>query len=1101
MAADLRVTLDADAAKLERELARASRAMLGLDASIARTTSSSQQLDKIFADQRARQMQALGRGMTAFGLAAAAGLGLATKAAIEWESAWAGVRKTVEGSPEELAALEKELRGLTRTLPASHKEIAAVAEAAGQLGVARQDISSFTSVMIMLGETTNLSADQAATSIAQLMNVMQTAPQNVGRLGAALVELGNNGASTEADIITLAARIAGAGAQIGLSEAEVLGFANAIASVGIDAEAGGSAISRVMIEISKSVQSGGDAVETFAKVAGVSASAFSAAFRDDPAAAIDLFVTGLGKISAEGGNVFAVLEDLGLGEIRVRDALLRLSGAGDLLTQSLADGTRAWEENTALVEEAEKRFDTAEAKIGLARNALVDLAIDVGNVVLPAVAELGETAASIAHWFADLPGPVKTVATVLGVLASGAALAGGAFLLLAPRIQAARDLFLDFARSNRVAAGAMITAGQAAAVASGMLMIAAAMEAAYQASLDTATGVGAMTDALLKLRRGETTDAIDNLIEKRDALAERNIWLDIGLSMTNFSGGMTGTRKAADELAAELESVDKALASLVQSGETEAAEEAARALAEAWVASGGSADALRERLPLYADALKAVSAEQEIAADTAGPVQDSLVSLAGAFELAGDDAAAAAQEMLDSWSEAAGGFIDFTAAYDTALAAKEESERETAQATADATTSGSDSWEDFIGDVTLTVDEYLEELERQIQAQKDWETNLLLIAGRVPEKFLSYLVELGPGAADQIALMAQMTNEELAIATEAWSLSAGEGADSIVNRLAEAAPVLAFVARTMGEDVAMKIRDGMIANNTDVYTAAQALGITIDKGVGVDKVRYVPVSPRVAEGSIADVNRKINSALTARYIDVHFRFREPSGGAGGFFPDAGGRGFTPGFPLPGGAGAYRITQGPHDGGALDYAASPGTPVYASFPGYLDLTDLGSRSYGRYYTLRGSGNYELGAHLSRFARGDGFASPGSLIGWTGSTGNSTGPHLHLLRRFGSFHSGGEVGGAGDEVLAVLQTRERVLSRGQNAAFTAFLRSMRAVSATPAGGGGAGPVNALIQVSPWDARVPGLRDVMVAAARQVIADFRAEMAMSMARGGPA
>jgi hypothetical protein len=180
--------------------------------------------------------------------------------------------------------------------------------------------------MIDLGETTNLTAEEAATSIAQMMNIMGTAPQNVDRLGAALVALGNNGASTERDILEMAQRISAAGAQVGMTEADVLGFANALASLGVEAEAGGTAISSVMSNMSKAVSQGGEKLEQFATVAGLSASEFATAFREDPAAAIATFVEGLAGIQAAGGDVFTTLDDMGLGSIRMRDALLRMAG-------------------------------------------------------------------------------------------------------------------------------------------------------------------------------------------------------------------------------------------------------------------------------------------------------------------------------------------------------------------------------------------------------------------------------------------------------------------------------------------------------------------------------------------------------------------------------------------------------------------------------------------------------------------------------------------------------------------------------------------------------------------------------------------------------
>ena len=114
----------------------------------------------------------VGKVLVTAGAAIVATTGLTVKAAIDWQTAWTGVTKTVEGTPEELAAVEDGLRALTGVLPASHDEIAAVAEAAGQLGVKTQDVVGFTRTMVDLGETTNLTSDQAATALAQLMNIM-----------------------------------------------------------------------------------------------------------------------------------------------------------------------------------------------------------------------------------------------------------------------------------------------------------------------------------------------------------------------------------------------------------------------------------------------------------------------------------------------------------------------------------------------------------------------------------------------------------------------------------------------------------------------------------------------------------------------------------------------------------------------------------------------------------------------------------------------------------------------------------------------------------------------------------------------------------------
>ena len=202
---------------LERELNKQEQAQRSMAAMEAAAYRESEQ-------RRAAQlagMTAVGRGFVGVGLAAAVGLGVAGKAAMDWESAWAGVTKTVDGSASEMAALEQQLRGLAKVLPATHEEIAAVAEAAGQLGVKRQDIAGFTKTMIDLGVSTNLSAEDAATGIAQISNVMGTMAREgtagISKFGATLVALGNAGASTERDILAMAQRLAGAGKMIGAS--------------------------------------------------------------------------------------------------------------------------------------------------------------------------------------------------------------------------------------------------------------------------------------------------------------------------------------------------------------------------------------------------------------------------------------------------------------------------------------------------------------------------------------------------------------------------------------------------------------------------------------------------------------------------------------------------------------------------------------------------------------------------------------------------------------------------------------------------------------------------------------------------------------------
>ncbi|WP_413373285.1 phage tail tape measure protein [Paenibacillus taichungensis] len=195
----------------------------------------------------------------------------------------------------------------------------------------------------------------------------------------------NNLATTESEIVSMSLRLAAAGNQVGMSEAQILSLGGALSSVGIEAEAGGTAFSRVMIEIATAVQVGGKSLNNFAMVAGMSAKEFQASFKADAAGTILDFTEGLARMSAAGENTFAVLDALGLSEIRVRDSLLRASGAGDLFRESLELGTKAWEENTALTNEATTRYETTASQLQILKNRVMDAAITLGDALVPAL--------------------------------------------------------------------------------------------------------------------------------------------------------------------------------------------------------------------------------------------------------------------------------------------------------------------------------------------------------------------------------------------------------------------------------------------------------------------------------------------------------------------------------------------------------------------------------------------------------------------------------------------------------------------------------------------------------------------------------------------
>lgn len=407
---------------------------------------------KSFGDKTAsigQSIEKVGGSMTkGITLPIAGAVGAVTTAAVKWESAFTGVKKTndemVDSNGKVIYSyddLEKGLRDLAKELPTSHEEIAKVAEAAGQLGIKTDKVVGFTKTMIDMGESTNMSADTAATSLARFANITQMSQDKFSNLGSAIVDLGNNLATTESEITEMGLRLAGAGKQIGMTEGDIVGFAAALSSVGIEAEAGGSAFSRLMVQMQLATETGVEAfaplkqaiaeqgvsresfvhavnwggkeltavskqmgiptselkkmykeaskasgsLEDFANVTGRTSEEFAQLFKSNPSQALIEFIQGLKDSEKHGISAIKVLDDMGITEVRLRDSLLRAANASDVFEGAVKRGNEAFNENTALAEEAGKRYGTTESQLKILRGQLNDVAITFGGPLVAAL--------------------------------------------------------------------------------------------------------------------------------------------------------------------------------------------------------------------------------------------------------------------------------------------------------------------------------------------------------------------------------------------------------------------------------------------------------------------------------------------------------------------------------------------------------------------------------------------------------------------------------------------------------------------------------------------------------------------------------------------
>jgi hypothetical protein len=302
------------------------------------------------------------------------------------------------------------------------------------------------------------------------------------------VALGNAGNSTEGAILEMSKRFASAGTAAGMSAAEIAGVSAALSNVGVDAEAGGTALSKTFNEMSAAVAKGGKDLEAFAKIAGISSKVFADTFKKDAVAAFDLFLGGLNK-AVKGGQDFTILlEGLGITEVRQANAIRSLALNYTDFAKTVDLSSKAFKENTALNEEARKKFATFENQLKLFKNQINDIGIELGGPLLEGLrSALGASQplidgiAALARGFAAMSDEAQLAIVGLGAIGA----TGGPLLLIAGSALRATVDVVEFTKAIRAmgaAAGAAGASGGIVGLATSIRTAAAGASAAIVGS-------------------------------------------------------------------------------------------------------------------------------------------------------------------------------------------------------------------------------------------------------------------------------------------------------------------------------------------------------------------------------------------------------------------------------------------------------------------------------------------------------------------------------------------------------------------------------------------------------------------------------------------
>lgn len=606
-------------------------------------------------------------------------------AGIAWERDFANVLRTSgiqdplgEGA-DAAAHLRDQFVELNQTLPVTSSELAEIGALGGQLGIEADGIQDFTRVVAQLTATTDLSAEAAGTALGRFKALMGVGEGEFENLASSILKVGVNSVATESQIANTATQLSSMGTFAGLTADEVVGLSGALASVGTQPELARGTVTRLFTRMSAAVSEGGDRLEEFGRVSGMSGKQFAATWgKEGFGDTLQAFIKGLGK---EGGDAVETLNKLGINSVRDVPALLRLADAQEVVNDAFSDAKSGYEDATELADQYRIIQETVAAKVQLLANNfqqfLVALA-DGGTVFGGLLDGLTDILKVLTQW-ADTPfigdlmqwGVIITgLVGVLALLGSGLARSAASAIALAQAyagltattttaasaqggLAASLGLSAGAARTASIAVGAL-RAGLAGLVTLGVGTLFVELSKGADTALNAIRGWGNETEEIIDRlsKKGENfwTDLAGNSgntpLQQQSGLDDFALWLDqiAGVFSTN-------TQKQIRELEDSFKSLAES-GSITQLGDL--LEETARR-------GGVSMEELMRLMPGLQGTLEDAGYSMEVLAD--GTVQftdsegnivsatDAATGGLSAMEQAARDAAAAVDEARRAFDE------------------------------------------------------------------------------------------------------------------------------------------------------------------------------------------------------------------------------------------------------------------------------------------------------------------------------------------------------------------------------------------------------------------------------------------------------------------
>lgn len=801
-------------------------------------------------------------------------LGLATATfgvAIAWERDFAQVVRTTGVVGDAVGKLRTDLVDLAQTMPVAFGNIAEIATLAGQLGVAQENVASFTETVAKFSAVTDLSVDEAATAFGRLDALLPDVRGNYEALGSSIAKVGVNSVATESQIVAISTQISSMGNFAGLTAAEVVGLSGALASVGAAPEISRGTLTRVFTQMQKAISEGGDSLQRFASIAGVSGDEFASAFGTNRFGPIfQKFIKGLNDTSKTGGDATSALRDLGITSVRDVPLLLRLAGAGNVLSQSMDDARVGFEQGTELNRQYGIIAETTAAKLQVLANNFMALLDAIGSANLGPLGDALDAISGFLGFLTDvastdvgssLLGVVAIMTGFIGVLG----IAAGAMALFGASSIGMQQALVGLVTVAPRASAAVLGTGTATAIASGEMKAGAASArllltalkalsfvAVALVAIDVGNWVQGMIDAANGVDNltGATDDSINRI--KDSAGGIKDLIDQVNDGVTGASGYLTGELKTA------LSDFDREMKEAFDAGDIDGATAGYERMRKALYDLGVPANIIGDVLRDYRVELDKSAASASAAGDATATAVDPTQELADAEQDAADkaevfaaslglttDAVDVLKENLSSGSQA---FFDMS------------------QAIKDATDEG-----------TFSFNEFVKNLEEQVKAQQGFADNLGALAARGATNFVSELSKLGPEGAQVAAEAVSLTDAELAHLEGLARIRANNSGEAWAEGFTASIPVLQTAYNFGGQKAVESMQKALAKGDSAVLSELQKMARTA-------AAHPIPISAsdRSALNTLNALMREINSrtgtvTIYAAYADGALQtIRDPS---------------------------------------------------------------------------------------------------------------------------------------------------------------------------------------------------------------------------------